>query len=52
MDPEANLNEQREIRRRIRNKETETGDYARLRELREAFAGWIRMGGFDPRVKR
>lgn len=43
MDPEANIREQRELRR--------TGeDPERLRELQEALAEWRAMGGFMPKV--
>jgi len=45
MDPEANIREQREIRRT-------GGSKARLRELQNALAEWRAMGGFIPKVPR
>ena len=48
MDPNANLREQEEILiNRARTGMTRAYS-SRLRLLREALAGWIRSGGFEP----
>ncbi len=50
MDPEANLAEQRELRRRILSSEVfDASDAARLAELSEAMDEWLSRGGFLPK---
>lgn len=51
MDPDANLEEQRFIIKRLLDEDSEhldTGDAVRLAELAEALDGWIKAGGFLP----
>lgn len=52
MDPDANREEARRIRRRIRGGHTEEGDYGRLRELDDAYKNWVAMGGFPATSKK
>lgn len=55
MDPNANLEEQRQLRKKIvrglegKSAKVLPADVARLVELVEALDGWIASGGFLPR---
>lgn len=49
MDPEANLEEQLRLSRRIENDEGTPDDATRLAELVLALNGWLSNGGFLPR---
>lgn len=51
MDPDENLRQQRQIRRRILDRETKglyEEDAVRLAELSEAMDEWLGKGGFLP----
>jgi len=53
MDPNANVRQQAILRHVIRCKVCRSlgrhlGAHGELRELREALAGWLSMGGFAP----
>ena len=55
MDPDANLNEQREIAKRISDNDYSTAyapqpDAERLAELVLALDEWLSKGGFPPKV--
>lgn len=49
MDPDANLEQQRRIRDRIKDGTADARDRARLRELQAALREWRSRGGFAPR---
>ena len=48
MDPDANVKEQKEIRKRRKEKKPLEGDSARLEELQRALWEWRLRGGFPP----
>jgi len=50
MDPDANVAEQARLEEAIKNGKYKAGDFARLRELREALSGWVSNGGFKPKL--
>ena len=50
MDPNANLNEQRELAAKIAKGDGDAYDAERLADLVEALDQWIAGGGFLPRA--
>lgn len=49
MDPDANLDEQLRIVRRVNDGKADTDDAYRLADLVEALDEWIACGGFLPK---